>query len=235
VKINVHQVLADSEARKKEAPPMPKVIIRKVFAATGKKETTPEAKKQSGEAPSPKTGDTKKDLIMRELWEQMSALKTERGVLSTRTAYLVTEVANKLLQHDCAKANAFMNGELAMPEIAEHYEKIQAITKQATAVYDKIEYVDKYGKLPEDPNSKPVLDEESPEVSSITYQIRRLDDFIYKTEKKVKGPPPKNPSRLTMWKLSIDKAIAERRMLKTKREDLQDAARRQRAQLPGAE
>lgn len=245
MKINVQQVLARDEAKKHEVAPLPKVILRKEFPAIRKEE--PVIRKTSSviepvrkENPAiRKNGDDynyavvdealliNNEALLRPLWEEMSAIKTQRGILSTRTAYLVTEIANKMLQESPARAADFMAGEIPSPELKEHYDKIQSLTDQATAVWDKIQYVEQYGKLPGEPEA-PALEVNEQEVSALIYEIRRLDDRIHKTSKKLKGVKPKNPSRLAMWnqKLALDEA--SRIELKRKLKALQYGARAQR-------
>lgn len=234
MKINVNQVLKRDAEKKQEVKPLPKVVVMGRRSATGPRstvvqkileETPPEVKKAVREY-----GDSVvKDSLLKGLWQEMSDIKTARGKLSTRTAYLVAEVAQKLMNESPATAQSFMNGDLPMPEIKEHYAKIQALTDQAIAVFDKIQYVEQYGKLPVPAEiPAPVLDEDSPEASVLHHQIRRLDDRIHKTKKKLAGKVPKNPSRLAMWKQKVAMDEAQRDELKRKLKNLQYGARAER-------
>lgn len=233
MKINVNQVLKRDAEKQKEVKPMPVVIIKKTVSAVAKRilaETPPEVKQKVADyANKVVQNATKKDMILKSLWQEISDIKTARGKLSTRTAYLVTEVAQTLMKESAATAQSFMDGELPMPEIREHYEKIQALSNQATAVWDKIQYVEQYGKLPVAPEAAPpVLKEDSPEASIIHHEIRRLDDRIHKTKKKLSGKVPKNPSRTAVWKEKLAMDEIQRDELKRKLKNLQYGARAER-------
>lgn len=234
MKINVDQVLKREAEKKLELKPLPKVIVttrrsatpppgqlaRKILA-----ETPPEVRSQVREY----ADDVVKDSILKGLWQEISAIKSERGKLSTRTAYLVAEVGQKLLKESPATARSFMSGDLPMPEIAEHYGKIQALTDKAIAVWDQIRYVEQYGKLPVAPETPaPALEEDSPEASVLHHQIRRLDDRIHKTRKKLAGKLPKNPSRTAMWKEKLAMDEIQRDELKRKLKNVQYGARAER-------
>jgi hypothetical protein len=236
MKINVQQVRARDEAKKHEVPPLPKVILRKQFPTTGKEVTTtrsPIAKKIIDATPEEVKQTVKAygdiQVLVDPLYQEISSIKTQRGILSTRTAYLVTEIANKMFQESPARAADFMDGQIASPELKEHYEKIQALTDQATAVWDKIQYVEQYGKLPGEPEQKPLLQESSVSADALKYEIRRLDDLICKTEAKIKGKAPKNPSRMAQWKTKLSQAEIQRKDKKQQLERLQYDAREQRA------
>src|SRR5690606_19596850 len=163
-------------------------------------------------------------------WEEISRLKTERGKLSTRTAGLVSEIAQRLMAESPSTARSFMNGELPMPELAEHYARIDALTAQAAAVWDEIRYIEQHGKPPVATEAPvPVLEEDSPDISSLQHNIRRLDDRIHKTRKKLSGKVPKNPSRVALWKEKIALDEARRDELKRKLKSLQHGERAERA------
>lgn len=234
MKINVNQVLKRDAEKQKEVKPMPVVIIKgKTASAVAKRilaETPPEVKQKVKDyATKVVQNATEKDMILKALWQEISDIKTARGKLSTRTAYLVTEVAQLLMAESPATAQSFMDGDLPMPAIKEHYDKIHELTDQATAVWDKIQYVEQYGKLPVAPEAAPpVLEEESPEASSIHHQIRRLDDRIHKTKKKLSGKVPKNPSRTAVWKEKLAMDEIQRDELKRKLKNLQYGARAER-------
>jgi hypothetical protein len=147
-------------------------------------------------------------------------------MLSTRTVPLIAELEAKLMEHSPAYAAEFMNGNLPMAELAAHYANIQSFTDQAKAIYDKIVYVDQYGKLPEVSivdHGQSTMDHapESSEASALKYEIRRLDDVIYKTGKKIaqsKGgiKGPRNTGRVLEWQTKVSMAIISRDDLKVK-------------------
>lgn len=235
MKINISQAIRRDQEKRAEVKSPPKVVaVAGRRSATGTRspitakileETPPEVK----QAIKLYGDNLVKDSLLKGLWQEISDIKTARGKLSTRTAYLVTEVAQKLMADSPATAQSFMDGDLPMPEIQEHYARIEALTDQATAVWDKIKYVEQYGKLPVPPETPaPVLEEDSPEASVIHHQIRRLDDRIHKTRKKLTGKVPKNPSRLALWKEKLAMDEIQRDELKRKLKNVQYGARAER-------
>ena len=111
-----------------------------------------------------------------------------------------------------------------MPELAEHAAKIEAFTDQGAKIFDDIRYVELNGKLP---STVPALLSltVTADVKMIHYEIRRLDDRIYKTLKKLKDYAPKNPSRKAIWNEKVSFDEARRTELKHKLKTLQYEAR----------
>lgn len=244
MKINVNSVLKRAEEKKNEVKPLPKVTIGKVNRDV-RKELQPDRKKAvpdifdtalekvSSEGSTHVDQQIRRtedqDAILKNLWKEISDIKTQRGKLSSETAYLVTRICNRLLKESPGAAQAFMAGDLPDPELADHYRKIEELTDQAAVVWDNIEYVEKYGKMPERESvAKPLLQESTKDADVLKYEIRRLDDLVCKTKAKIKGKPPKNPSRLAMWNTKLAQAQDELKEKKQQLERLQYDARAKR-------
>lgn len=161
-------------------------------------------------------------VLLDQLWSELSQLKKQRDMESTKMAQLVDKLEQRLRIESLAVAKAFMDGELAMPELRLQYMIIEGISGQVRSLFDKIQYVEQNGKLPEAPSQKP----ESMDESAIKYDIRRLDDLIYKTNKKLQQSKqglkqPKNTDRVNAWRQIIAVAEARRDDLKFKLKRIQ--------------
>jgi hypothetical protein len=222
MKLNVSAVLAKEAERKAKPKPLLVVKVKPSFS----KETT----KVFNEVLAQVTSEVKADHqiakidLVNELEMERTRLLKQRAILSSKTANLVQEVAVKFRSESAGLEKEFMCGNLPSPELAAHYEKIEALTRQGAELYDKIEHAKMYGKLPTVEHIK-ILPSESIDESDIKYQIRRLDDSIYKKTNNIKNKRPKNPSRLSMWQEELAMAQAERNDLKLKLKSLQDEAR----------
>jgi hypothetical protein len=214
MKINVKKVLADQELKKAKTKPLPRVIINQVVQ---KIETSvPETRTT---VPKIKTPLSEKDMLLKDLWEQMHVVKVERGKLSSRTAYLVDEVAEKLKAlRGQAEVDALFNGEIAIPELVEHRSKIRKYEEEGKLLYSKINHVKLYGKLPEVISMDPatLMAQETTDTKALKYDLRRLDKLISKTQNKAKSGKPKNPSRIATWNEKISLAEAEREEIRRK-------------------
>ena len=74
------------------------------------------------------------------------------------------------------------------------------------------------------------VDQDDPEANAMRHEIRRLDDMIYKTGKKMELArggikAPRNSDRINEWKMKIALAEARREDLKQKIKRLQYAQR----------
>lgn len=201
---NIKSVLATAEQRKTEKPALPKVSLRPAEKIATR---NPESETRNAKA---ETRNAETEAILRHLFESITDIRKQRDILATQTAYLVNQIAERLQKESQAQYERFMAGELAMPELRDHYKKIEALTDQGAEIFDKIQHVELHGKLPEE---KQLVTDTKPDAGAIKYEIRRLDDLIHKTEMKISGKQPKNPSRLAMWKVKLEQA-------KAKREDL---------------
>lgn len=231
MKINVQAVLAREKQRQEEVKPQPKVIMQG------------SAKPSVARKPAPKRADSpkakqltafpdEKEIILKDLWEDITRIKKERAKLSSGAALLVDQLYERLKLESPEAAAAFMRGDLPMPDLADRYESIQDLTDQAIVVWDKIKYVEQYGKLPEVVTVK--LPESSPDEDAIRHEIRRLDDLIHKSMKKIEQTnggikKPKNNDRVNTWREKISLAEARRDDLKHKLKRMQYEARAKRA------
>ena len=154
---------------------------------------------------------------------QLSTLKTEhanlllqRNRLSTSIAPLVESIRVKLLKERPELAAAFMRGEVAMPELKDLRAKIDSVQAELTEVWDKIQHVETYGKLPE----AKLPEQDSADIKAIKHDIRRLNDLIGKTNKKLEGAKGKvKTTRMLDWieKKSLAEATREELKHKLKR------------------
>lgn len=150
-----------------------------------------------------------------------------RGKHSSRTAILVNEVAAKLKAENPALYELFEKGSYGAPELKEHYAEIQVMIQGGAELYDKIRHLEQHGKLPPAPTA-PV---ESVDMKALQQEIRRLDDLIYKTNRKINTTQPngKKSSRIAEWKEKLALAEAMRDDLKQKVKKIQHEARAQRS------
>lgn len=217
MKLKVTQILQDDARRKAEVKPLP-VLKMKVKSSS---------RQQAEEIPAQKD-PSPKDILLKQLWDDMGIIKKERDKLSTRTAYLVDQLEAKLREENPLMATEFLEGRLPMSELQEHYSKLQQFTEQAKAIYDKIKYVEEHGELPgdhqvvENNSIPPIL---SASAKEIQHDIRRLDDLICKTDKKIRDSQaglkkPKNTDRINEWKAKVSMAIIQRDDLKVRLKQL---------------
>lgn len=165
-------------------------------------------------------------LATTDLQNQHAALLLERNKLSTSIAPLVESLRVKLLAESPELAAAFMRGDMTMPEIRELRGKIDTLQEQMMEVFDKIEHVKKYGTLPPSAEHK-VLSGEGDDIKAIRHDIRRLDDLIYKTNKKLEDAVGKTvkADRKLDWIEKKSLAEAQRDELKHKIKRLEYEAR----------
>ncbi len=181
-------------------------------------------------------GPSKKDLLVAELEKEYTVLKKVRAQISTQSAHLVNEIIEGLRKESPTMADEFLAGNIPMPELATQYQKIVSITDdQLAPLYDKIQHVKMYGELPGAAvvNEGPLIVDNGQDVKAIQYEIRRLDDLIHKTYKKIelaKGgiKAPTNSERVNDWKNKIAMAESNRTELKTKLKNIQYEARGKR-------
>ena len=225
MRLNPATVMADKARRDAEVKPLPVIKFKsKVESRKLKVTSEPAPAELSTLNFELSTPHDKPELTA--LWQEMAQVKKQRDMLSTRTVPLINKLEQELQQQGATIAEEFMNGRLPMPELAAHYAAIQSHTDQAKAIYDKIVHVQQYGKLPEQSTAESRLSTvdsgpESNEASAIKYEIRRLDDVIYKTNKKIaqsKGglKGPRNTDRVLEWQTKVSLAIISRDDLKVK-------------------
>lgn len=226
MKINVKRVLEDQDEKRIKPKPLPKIrTAGTIVQQTVSVPETPTPVQQTQPAPS------EKDQLLRDLREQLNIVKVERGKLATRTSYLVDEVAEKIRKSEGpAVAKAFLDGEIAMPEIAEHAAKIQAWIDKGAAIYDQIKHVELYGKLPEviAKDASTLVAQQTVDTKALKYELRCLDKLISKTSAKISEGKPKNPSRVATWKEKIALAEARRDEIKHQIKRIEYEARAER-------
>ncbi len=230
MKINPAKVLKEEAERKARPVPVPKIKFRQDAAGVSLVTEKPEViitldDSQWVEKHDKLMSDVKllsKDLLLDDLWRQMAVVKKDRAKESTRTARLVEELEDKLRKTEGpAAAEEFMKGNIAMPELEAQYRVINSYTDQAMKLYDKIQHVERYGELPGEVAEGAQISAETEDAKAMKYEIRRLDDLIYKTNNKLKKAnggikPPKNSDRVNEWKKTLAMADARRQDLKFK-------------------
>lgn len=236
MKLNVTAVLNNEAAKKAMETPLPKVKVksgghRSEIAKRILAETPPEVRKEVREHADQQVLQFDKSIVLRELNDEMRKLKKERAILSSRTFYLVSEVEAMLRKESEGVAREFLKGNVPMPELANHYEKIQGFTDRIISVFDKIRHVEQYNKLPEiKPLAIKAGNTDTEDIAAAKYEKDRLIDLISKTKKKLTGGKPvKNPQRKAMWNEKIALAEARVKELSLKIINLQYEARAERA------
>lgn len=225
IRLNVTKVLKQEAAEKARVKPLPKVRVK------GSK-ITPEVKDKVDN----QFAQIDKDHFLTELWTEMGQLKRDRGKLSSTIAIKVEEIDTRLTKESPGMSHEFINGKLPMPELADLAEQIQSYTDRMALVWDKIRYVDQYGTLPAEVTQEAVkleLEESSVDVMALHHEIRRLDDLIYKCNKKLQQnnngiKAPKNTGKVAEWREKIALADARRIDLKLQLKKAQYGAREQR-------
>jgi hypothetical protein len=168
------------------------------------------------------------NVLITQLESERHSIMLERKKLSTRTASLVDEVYRQIKgKEGAAAADEFMKGNISSTQLRDHYSKIQGFTDSLVSIYDHIEYVKQNGKLPDADPVVSLIKEESQDVAAITWEIRRLDDLIYKLNKKLVNAnsgikKPKNSDRTNTWRTTMAMAEAKRDDLKLKRKQLRN-------------
>jgi predicted nucleic acid-binding Zn-ribbon protein len=174
------------------------------------------------------------NLELSTLNSEYSALLLQRNKLSTSIAPLVESIRVKLLAESPELAAAFMRGDMTMPELRDLRGRIDAVQEQMMEVFDKIEHVKKYGTLPP-PAEHKVLSGEGDDIKAIRHDIRRLDDLIYKTNKKLEDAVGKTvkADRKLDWIEKKALAEAQRDELKHKIKRLEYEQRAKASQQNG--
>lgn len=213
MKLNVKSVLQQEAERKAKPKPLPKLKIRS-------NEISSAEPTQAKAAPVVNAIKSSKDDLLQSLWAQVTTVKKDRAKLSTQTARLVAEVYAGILKNEGQRvAHEFMEGNIPSPVLKEHYNKIQSLTDQAIALWDKIKHVEQYGSLDVPAPINKTVEVESDKALALKYEIRRLDDLICKKKKNIEKAngglkKPKNSDRINTWREVV--AMSEAR-----RDDLQ--------------
>lgn len=200
MKISVATVLKAEAERQAKPKPMPVVKLKAMAPPS-----------PQGEGPGVREVEAPpvRHHLVDELFAQMVALKKERAQLSTRAAHLVEQTEARLRAESPARAQAFMAGELAVPELKQAYEAIQHLSDQVMELYDRIRLAEQTGQQPAE---QPAPD--TRELEALRWQLNRLKDNIYKARKNLKSKVPKNPARVMIWQEQIAQYEAEREDVK---------------------
>jgi hypothetical protein len=236
MKINVAATLQAQANRQAAEKPLPKIKV-KATGALGTAQGVELMQLKGGKAiptpailPSPHLAgppraDIDKEEPLKALWLEMGEVKRARGKLSTQTAYLVDEVEKGLRAESPALADEFLKGLVPAPQLAAHYQKIQALTDQAVKLFDTIRHVEQFGTLPGEgpPPSKQLLNiaQAGDDAMAMRHEIRRLDDLIYKTTKRLNKPRAQPSKMAADWRIKIALANARREEVKQKIKALQ--------------
>ena len=170
-----------------------------------------------------------------ELQSHYSTLLLQRAKLSTSIAPLIESIRVKLLAESPELAAAFMRGDMAMPELRDLRGKVDSVQEELMEVFDKIEHLKKYGTLPEPVTKGLGMKAESDDIKAVRYEIRRLDDLIYKTNKKLEDAVGKTvkADRKLDWIEKKSLAEAQRDELKHKIKRLEYEQRAKASQQNG--
>jgi hypothetical protein len=101
-------------------------------------------------------------------------------------------------------------------EMKEIYKKLtNEYQAQLREIYEKREHLEKHGRLPEPDDKGNEVDES--ELYKLKYQVKRLNDKIYKTKKKLQpSAKPSKPEKIIEWELELDQAELQRDQLNEK-------------------
>jgi hypothetical protein len=206
-----------------------KINIAKIEAILAQKTSPPPPPKEREliKVQQPTTNHQQRLPLLDTLATQMARVKKERAILSTSIAPTVERIYQKLKAESPGIAEEFMKGNVPMPDLAELHNKIVGKTEEWTALWDKVRHVEQTGKLPEEPTLGPsLLERAGGEADALTTQIRRLDDLIYKTNKKIKSSSgikkPKNSERINLWKTKRNQKYYENRNTRLENGTTQD-------------
>lgn len=105
------------------------------------------------------------------------------------------------------------------------YQELMQLTGAIAAKQGDIAFVQKHGHLPKQKIERPT-DEEDLSWAELKLQIRRLDDLIYKTNKKMAPSAKKvSQSKIAEWEEKLSMAIVEREKLKIKITMIEDGSK----------
>jgi hypothetical protein len=102
-------------------------------------------------------------------------------------------------------------------EMQETYRKItNEYQAQLREIYEKREHLEKHGRLP-DPDDDKGNEVDESELYKLKYQVKRLNDKIYKTKKKLQpSAKPSKAEKIIEWELELDQAELQRDQLNEK-------------------
>ncbi len=192
--IKVEKILQEKERRLKEKPVV-KIILptpsgRSDFSQTGNEEqqapviTQPRRTEFTPEEQE----ELYKKALLSDLECQDHEIRIDRAKLSNQYMPMIQNGATQ-------------------DELAAHYAKIEALTKELQGIYDKSEYVKRYGRLPNERTAAGAMDETS--ILALKDRKRKLVDKRSKLTKKIAVGEAKKAPKLNEWKMELDVANQE--------------------------
>lgn len=221
MKLSISKVLSDDAERKKQVKPLPAFKLKGVVVTPASNQqpvATTEQPVTSNQQPATTTEQPATNTQIHELEQEMIRVKKQRAILSTQGVRLVESIEARLRADSGAEAaQEFLDGNLPMPELAAHYANVMQFTYQMQALHDRINRIKQYGAETE--KADDVVD--SNDARIIQYELRRLDDLIYKTGLKIRQSQggvkkPKNSDRVNEWREKLSIAELRREDLKRK-------------------
>jgi len=216
--IKVSRVLKESEERKAAGPPLPRVKSssnRPAFPVTQVQIAEPI--REAGPGSAIRLTNTPKDVILKDLYDQLAQVKRDRSVLASENAPMITRIHEHLKTESRGAAEEFIKGNLPMPELAEHYHRLLALTDRAIRLWDQVRHVEKYGQLPGVQEAV----KESTDEGALKHRLRTLNDAISKTHTKLKVGKANNPSRIMLWEEKVAMLEVERSEVQKELKQLQ--------------
>lgn len=197
--INIEETIAKAERKRAEGPPLPVVVRRERV-----KHPETSIQKPASSIQHPASGiqhpTSNKDILLKDLWKQMSDLKTERGKLSTSIARRVEAKATQ-------------------DELRDLYARINNFTPLLQQLWNQIKFVEAHGELPT--TRKVETPTASMELLALKERKRSLINTRNKLAKNLRpnAKAPKNSDRIIYWQeqLALQNAEYEEIQLKIKR------------------
>jgi hypothetical protein len=187
IKLNVKQAIKDAEIARSRPKPAP---VIKITGSTPAKKEKPAAQKPNQsvqkvlqEAVLDRSRNDVKSDLLRSLWTEYNAILTERNKLSTQIAHLVEDDADE-------------------SRLMEQYNKIEGYRPGLQDLYDKIQYVQMHGHLPEAPQTI----EEPETIYSLKVKQKAIIDKRCKLKAKLAKKQAYNPNKYVEWELELEQA-----------------------------
>jgi hypothetical protein len=178
--INIEEAI---EARKAKLSEVPEITISVLPYRV--EEAKPVAKAKAAYSPAEHVEEEKsKSTLLVGLHNDMAKLKRERGKLSTMIAPMVHRGATQA-------------------DLQDQYHRINGLTLQMTQIYRSIQYVERYGKLPETTQEHTV---DPNDVYGLREKKKQLINLRHKLSKKLQpnAKRPINSDRYNLWQLQLE-------------------------------
>lgn len=146
---------------------------------------------------------------LKNLYAELRAIKADREILSGSIA---------------GKALAYEKGELDVSELEKLYEEIDRYTVEGAEVYKTIEHYQRYGELPQQPDT-PRPAKESDNIYELKERKRSLVNMRNKLRKKLElahsgARKPQNPVKISEWEMALIEYDREWEEIRVKINDL---------------